>query len=297
MELISRIGQKKAKMRWDKLWWNSVLAGPLLGFGCAITLSTNAAPWYQENAPGLIRTIAACFFPVGLVLVVLTGADLYTSNVMFLPVAYLHRRCSLLDIAKSWFVSFFGNLAGMLFFCLIICGYGGTFDSAVWKAESVAFATKKVVDPHWHQILLRAIGANWLVCLAVFMAVSSREIVSKILAIWWPIMCFVGLGMDHVIANMFLIPIGIFNGTKFGVGYYIWKSMIPALIGNTIGGGFFVGVVYWYLYMTGDEAVDPDFDKLELVGRGAMTAVDENAGPVHNHHHDHHNHNHEVKGV
>lgn len=87
--------------------------------------------------------------------------------------------------------------------------------------------------------------ANWLVCLAVFMAVSSREIVSKIISIWWPIMCFVGLGMDHVIANMFLIPIGIFNGAPISVGYYIWKSMIPALIGNTIGGGFFVGVVYW----------------------------------------------------
>jgi len=82
MELISRIGAKKAKMRLDKLWWNSVLAGPLLGFGCAIALSTNAAPWYQDNAPGLIRTLGACFFPVGLILVVLTGADLYTSNVM-----------------------------------------------------------------------------------------------------------------------------------------------------------------------------------------------------------------------
>lgn len=117
MELISRIGQKKSKMRLDKLWWNSVLAGPLLGFGCAITLSTNAAPWYQDNAPGLIRTVAASFFPIGLILVVLTGADLYTSNVMFLPVAYLHRRASLLDIAKSWGISFFGNLAGMLFFC------------------------------------------------------------------------------------------------------------------------------------------------------------------------------------
>lgn len=119
MELISRIGQKKAKVRLDKLWWNSVLAGPLLGFGCAITLSTNAAPWYQDNAPGLIRTIAACFFPIGLVLVVLTGADLYTSNVMFLPVAYLHRRASLLDVGKSWAISYFGNLAGMLFFALV----------------------------------------------------------------------------------------------------------------------------------------------------------------------------------
>lgn len=82
MELISRIGQKKSKMRLDKLWWNSFMAGPLLGFGCAIALSTNASPWYQDNAPGLIRTISASLFPIGLITVVLTGADLYTSNVM-----------------------------------------------------------------------------------------------------------------------------------------------------------------------------------------------------------------------
>ena len=73
-------------------------------------------------------------------------------------------------------------------------------------------------------------------------------------------MCFVGLGMDHVIANMFLIPIGIFNGAPIGVGYYIWKSMIPALIGNTIGGGFFVGVVYWlvmpWLLIVAEELTD-----------------------------------------
>jgi formate/nitrite transporter FocA (FNT family) len=160
MELISRVGAKKAKMRLDKLFWNSVLAGPLLGFGCAITLSTNAAPWYQDNAPGLIRTIAACFFPIGLILVVLTGADLYTSNVMFLPVAYLHRRVSLLDVAKSWVISYFGNLGGMLFFCLVICGYGGVFDSAAWKEESVKFAVTKAVTATWYGIFLKAVGGE-----------------------------------------------------------------------------------------------------------------------------------------
>ena len=65
IELVSRIGTKKAHMRLDKLWWNSFLTGPLLGFGCCVLVSTNAAPWYQENAPGLIRTIGALFFPIG----------------------------------------------------------------------------------------------------------------------------------------------------------------------------------------------------------------------------------------
>jgi len=253
------------------------MAGPLLGFGCAITLSTNAAPWYQENAPGLIRTVAAAFFPIGLILVVLTGADLYTSNVMYLPVAFLHKRATLMDVGKSFFVSYFGNLAGMLFFMAIICGYGGVFEAAAYKTESINFAVAKAVTPQWHQIFLKAIGANWLVCLAVFMAMSSREIVSKILSIWWPITTFVGLGMDHVIANMFFIPMGIWNGAPgISVGFYIWKSMIPALLGNTLGGALFVGTVYWYLYLTGEGSqVEVDFNLSPM-----NVAIDEAGGPM-----------------
>lgn len=81
-ELVSRIGTKKARMRIDKMFVNSFMGGPLLGFGCALLLSTNSAPWFQTNAPGLIRTIGASFFPVGLIMVILTGADLFTSYVL-----------------------------------------------------------------------------------------------------------------------------------------------------------------------------------------------------------------------
>ena len=91
-ELVSRIGTKKSHMRLDKLFFNSVLTGPLLGFGCALMISVETAPWYQENAPGLIRAIGAMFFPVGLIMIVLSGADLFTSNIMFMGTALLHRR-------------------------------------------------------------------------------------------------------------------------------------------------------------------------------------------------------------
>jgi hypothetical protein len=103
-------------------------------------------------------------------------------------------------------------------------------------------------------VLIAYIG-NWLVCMAVFLAVSSREIISKIVSIWFPVMCFVGLGTDHVIANMYFIPLAIFLGAPapLTVKYYIWKSMIPSLLGNIIGGGVFTGALYWYLYLAGTE--------------------------------------------
>ncbi|KAH8647000.1 Formate/nitrite transporter [Tricladium varicosporioides] len=239
IELISRIGAKKANMRLDKMVVNSVMGGLLLGFGCAINVSTASSPWFQTNAPGLIRTIAACFFPVGLIMVFLSGADLFTSYCMYSIVALLHRRISIIDLAKTWAISFFSNLAGILFFAIVLVGYGGMFQSGAFKAEAIVFATAKVVTPAWHQIFLRGILANWLVTMAVFLSISSREIASKIIAIWFPTMCFTALGADHVIANMFYIPVGINSGAPISVGFYIWKSMIPSGLGNIVGGGYF----------------------------------------------------------
>jgi hypothetical protein len=112
--------------------------------------------------------------------------------------------------------------------------------------------------------------------MAVFLALSSREIISKIVSIWFPVMCFVGLGTDHVIANMYFIPLAIFLGAPkpLTVSYYIWKSMIPSLLGNFIGGGLFTGVVYWYLFLAGQE-VEIHFDTMPL-----DTAVYEQGGPL-----------------
>ncbi|KAF6232802.1 hypothetical protein HO173_009016 [Letharia columbiana] len=279
IELVSRIGCKKTHMRWDKLFWNSFMAGPLLGFGCAVTLSTEAAPWYQQNAPGLIRTISAMFFPVGLIMIVLSGADLFTSNVMFMFTAFLHRRASLISLAIVWVTSFLANLAGTLFFMAIVTGYGGVFEIPAYRTEVINFATAKCLTPTWVQIFCRAIGANWLVCFAVYVSISSREIASKILAIWFPTFTFVALGLDHVIANMYFIPVAIFYGhPDIGVGLYIWKSMIPTTLGNVVGGGLFVGGMYWYLYLTGEGSDNITFS---IGGLDSAMEVGGPMGPSH----------------
>ncbi|PVH73906.1 hypothetical protein DL98DRAFT_605998 [Cadophora sp. DSE1049] len=233
-ELVSRTGAKKARIRLNKMFINSFLGGALLSFGAALSLSTNSAPWFPANAPGLIRTISAMVFPVGLIMVMLTGADLFTSYCMYSVVGLLHRRCSFVDLLKTWVVSLFGNL----FFMDVLT------------------------------------GCNWLVCMAVFLAISAREVISKIVAIWFPVMCFVGLGTDHVIANMYFIPLAIFLGAPkpLTVGYYIWKSMIPALLGNIIGGGLFCDAVYWYLFLEGEE-VEIHFDEMIEGRKGSAFGV------------------------
>jgi formate/nitrite transporter FocA (FNT family) len=156
---------------------------------------------------------------------------------------------------------------------------GGIFDGELYREESLHFAYKKQITPEWYQIFIRGIGANWLVCLACYLGCSGRDYVSKVVGIWWPTSAFVSLGfgktwlllvgslivldtdlfLDHVVANMFLIPNAIFHGSPdITVGLYIWKGMLPALLGNILGGGLFVGILYWYLHLQGQDAVAID---------------------------------------
>lgn len=173
----------------------------------------------------------------------------------------LQRRLPIWKLLRHWTVTFLGNLAGSLFVVAIITGYGGVFDAEPYHTEVINFAyvcsphpvelpltlpysQKKVVTPGWQMIFLRGIGANWLVCMACFLAYMAREYFSKVVAVWWPTFAFVALGLDHVVANMFFVPTAIWqHDPAINVGYYIWKSMIPALIGNIIGGALFVGKV------------------------------------------------------
>lgn len=123
-------------------------------------------------------------------------------------ISVLQRRLSITKMLMHWFITFWGNLAGSLFVVAIITGYGGIFSTDPYRSEAMSFNQKKVVTPEWHMIFLRGIGANWLVCMACFLAYQAREYFSKVVAVWWPTFAFVALGLDHVVANMFFVPTG-----------------------------------------------------------------------------------------
>lgn len=159
-----------------------------------------------------------------------------------------------------WAVTFIGNFAGSLFIVAIIFGCmeffpitvnnvtnvrlidGNVFSAEPFRSVVISFATKKQVTPDFHMILLRGIGCNWLVCLACFFGIQGRDLASKVIGIWLPTFAFVSLGFDHVVANMTFIPLGIWLGApQITIGLYIWKGIIPTLLGNIIGGGIFCG--------------------------------------------------------
>ncbi|KAF7122918.1 hypothetical protein CNMCM5793_001029 [Aspergillus hiratsukae] len=236
-QLVARAGVGKGNMRLDKVFFSSFSAGCLLAFACGTLLSTNTTVWFQENAPGLIRTISALVFPYGLCMIILTGADLCTGSFMYTTVAALQRQL-------PWYKM------------LLHCPRWQRLRRRPLQIRSHRLRHQETTHPDFHHIFLRGIGCNWLVCVAVFLGTQGRDLASKLVGIWFPIFAFVSLGFDHVVANMTFIPMGIWLGApNITVGLYIWKGIIPTLLGNIIGGGLFVGTYYWYMYLLSGEVV------------------------------------------
>lgn len=168
---------------------------------------------------------------------------------MVLSISTMHRRTSFRHLAESWVISWLGNLAGALLFGGIFVYYSGVISANPYRAYAIATATTKATAP-WHELFLRGIGCNYLVCIAIFLSTSAKDGISKIVAIYIPIWLFVAVGFEHVVANMFIIQIGMMFGTpQVSVGYYIWHSMIPVTLGNIVSGVLFMGVIPVYLYL------------------------------------------------
>ncbi|GJE97408.1 formate/nitrite transporter family protein [Phanerochaete sordida] len=232
-----------------KIFMKAFTAGILLSFGGLLSeVIQGGSPSLNTSNPGLLKVLGGFVFPVGLVMIVLGGHELLTSNMLVFPMAIIKGAIPFWSLPLNWIIVTFGNLVGSLFFAAIITKYSGVIETDPYKSFAVTFAMHKASDPEWHQIFLRGIGCNWLVCVAVWQAYGARDTISKIISAWFPIWVFVACGFDHVIANMFSVPLGIMYGADLTVAEYIRKSLIASYIGNIVG-ALFVGLpaVYWYL--------------------------------------------------
>ncbi|KAH9917288.1 Formate/nitrite transporter [Amylocystis lapponica] len=197
-------GIAKHRTRADLLFFKAFLAGVMLSFGGLLSeIVGGGSAGLNDSNPGLVKFLSGAVFPVGLVMIVLQGHELLTSNMMIFSMALIKR-------AVPWW-ALPAQLDNRLFFAAILVRYSGVISTAPYNTYVVAFAPQSA-RASWHQIFLRGIGCNWLVCVAVWQAAGARDTLSKIVAIWIPIMIFVTAGYDHVVANMFSIPLGIMFG-------------------------------------------------------------------------------------
>jgi formate/nitrite transporter len=241
-----------------KLLILGILAGVYIGFGAALaTLVSSDAAKYLGL--GLGKMMTGAVFSVGLMLVVIAGAELFTGNNLMLMSA-LDGRVPFSRVVWKWIVVYVANFLGSVLLAWIL------FNSGLWKGGNFATGVQAIkianakVSLSWSESFFRGIACNWLVCLAVWMALASQSIIGRIWAIFFPIMTFVALGFEHCIANMYFIPMGIMlKGTEAASvlgkdlsnlnwgGFF--NNIIPVTAGNIVGGAIFVGLLYWLVYV------------------------------------------------
>ncbi len=275
-------GCTKCNMTWSKLLVLGFLAGAYIAFGALLSeivaggLSNGSITgqggeiWKIAMPVGLVKFAAGAVFPVGLMLVVIAGSELFTGNCMFAPISVLNGEAGLRGLVKNWSLVYIGNFLGSIFVAFFLAYKCGFFDSLPWAGWAATVAnTKCGLD--FSTAFLRGIGCNWLVCLAVWLAIGAEDVIGKIFACWFPIMAFVTIGFEHSVANMFFIPLGLFAannpvisgklaeagiattnllGTEGWYNFFV-TNLVPVTLGNIVGAALFVAALYWYVYLRG----------------------------------------------
>ena len=265
------MGVGKAASPWFSVVVLGILAGAYIGFGGLLCTSVTFDVAAKAGI-GIRKLIGGSAFSLGLMLVVIAGAELFTGNNLMVS-SVMSREIHFKTMVKHWGLVYVANFAGSLLLVLLF------LFSGLWKAGHGALGTAAVatgyakVSLSFGEALVRGIGCNWLVCLAVWMALAARQTIGKIFAIYFPIMGFVAIGFEHCVANMYFIPAAILLKTWAGIAppagvdpnaltwiAFIWKNLLPVTIGNIIGGAVFVGMSYWGAFLrptaeTGRKAV------------------------------------------
>ena len=259
-ERVRTLGVEKANMDGISMFVLSILAGAFIAFGAVFfTFVIHDS----QLSVGLTNLIGGLAFCLGLILVVIAGAELFTGNNLMV-MAYAHKEITLYRLLRNWAIVYLGNLFGALLTVMLI------YFTRQWAgngfligAKALMMANAKVNLP-FMVALSRGVMCNVLVCLALWLCSGGRSVTDKILAILFPITAFAALGFEHSVANMYFIPMGIIlksvpavvgaaKASAASLANLTWsafwlKNLIPVTIGNIIGGGVLVAAVYWFIY-------------------------------------------------
>lgn len=246
---VEGVGVKKAQLTFLPMFVLAILAGAFIALGAifyVVAITGNGI------GGGFNRIIGGLAFSLGLILVVVAGAELFTSNNLMV-MAWASRKIRTTTLLKSWCIVYFGNLVGSVatVFLVAYSGIGALMGNDIGRAF-VRIALYKT-DLPFMELFFRGILCNALVCLAVWLAMAGRSVMDKVIGIVFPITAFVACGFEHCIANMFFIPMGMISGsfidiTVPGLAGFL-HNLIPVTLGNIVGGSVMVAGVYYVIYI------------------------------------------------
>ncbi len=254
-QLVENVGVHKATLPLVQTVTLAVLAGAFIAFG---GMFYTVVVTGSELGIGVTRLLGGVAFSLGLILVVVGGAELFTGNNLIV-MAWAGRKVTTAELLRNWGLVYVANFAGALGTVALVY-LSGTLrlgNDAVMET-AIAIAMNKV-QLGFIEAFTRGILANILVCLAIWLCFASHRVSGKILSIIFPISAFVALGFEHSVANMYLIPIGMLAGGNTIDVTALLANLIPVTLGNIVGGGVFVALVYWLAYLYGKrQAVTKD---------------------------------------
>ena len=245
VEIAGRVrsaGQVKAALPLDKLATLGLLAGAFIGFGAALSTLVMTDPVLGFGAGRFLGGLA---FSLGLILVVVAGAELFTGNALIV-MAWAEREVTSGALARNWAVSLVANGLGAMALAFAV-HHSGVLELGGMRDTASRIAEAKAGLP-FKEAFVRGVLCNVLVCLAVWLSFACNSVTDKIMAVILPVAAFVALGFEHSIANFYLLPIGILSGARIGI-LDLLANLVPVTLGNIIGGAGGVAAIYWLIYV------------------------------------------------
>lgn len=246
---LSDVGDKKAGRKALDLWLLGALAGAYISMA-GIVSQVISHDISQYLGVGITRFIMGTVFNLGLALVILAGAELFTGNCLII-ISVLDKRVSWGKMFRNWVIIWLANGLGsaIVVALTLATDIGGMNGGAVGRFAASVAAGKLALP--FATVFYKGILANWLVCLAVWLSSSAKDVGGKIIGMYLPILGFVAINMEHSIANMFSIPFGLAQAGNLNLqtlSQFAMDNLLPATLGNIIGGALFVGAVHWCLF-------------------------------------------------
>ena len=275
--LVGNAGVAKSKLSVFQLLLRGFMAGAYIAIGgalCTVCVTGTAA----QLGPGIAKLVGGAVFPVGLIAIVLTGMELFTGDCMIVPMAAMMKKATWGSVLRNWVWVYIGNIVGSFFYAYVmavgpfVSGQAdGNMAVNAFGMTAVSIAAGKILGYKavgaaglW-SCFIKAIGCNFLVNIAILLAITADDVIGKFFGVWFPIMAFVASGFEHCVANMYFLPTGKFlcdwypavvakkggmlaaNGGLSWGDVWLW-NIFPVTIGNIVGGFLFIGVAYYLMF-------------------------------------------------
>jgi formate/nitrite transporter len=251
-ERVERAGVAKTRLPTVQTLALAVLAGAFIAFGAMMYLVAMTEPGLGLGPSRLLGGVA---FSLGLILVSIAGAELFTGNALMV-MALVDGRIGGGELVRNWTLVLLGNAVGAVGAALLYHWADGTGLGDGKVAATLATVARAKVALGWDVALVRGVLCNALVCLAVWLSLAARDIAGRILAIVFPITAFVALGFEHSIANLFLLPLALMEGVPGVSAAGTLHNLVWVSAGNVVGGAGLVGLAYWVCYRMGRGGID-----------------------------------------